>query len=235
MGVYQFATGGTGSISGSALKDVDITVNGKTYAERELEKNSPQVYRLSLPEKSIPALSGRIRASSSKPGSVLTLRLSYDRPMTPEFMKARSSSMSISRAYETLDGKPLDPKAIPLGSVVKVRLSVRNGKDTHYAAIDDKLPAGLEALNAALATTEGIDMGKLSDAAMRTLPSISFQEVRDHRVAFYADEFLKGDYEFVYLARATTAGTYLRPAAGAEAMYDPEVRAASEAGFVTVR
>jgi alpha-2-macroglobulin len=235
MGVYQFATGGTGSISGSALKDVDITLNGKTYVDRELEKNSPQVYRLSLPEKSIPALPGPIRASSSKPGSVLTLRLSFDRPMTAEFMEPKSSSMSISRTYESLDGKPLDLKAVPLGSVVKVRLSVRNGKDIHYAAIDDKLPAGLEALNAALATTEGIDMGTLSAAAMRTLPSISFQEVRDHRVAFFADEFLAGDYEFVYLARATTAGTYLRPAAGAEAMYDPEVRATSEAGYVTVR
>jgi uncharacterized protein YfaS (alpha-2-macroglobulin family) len=52
---------------------------------------------------------------------------------------------------------------------------------------------------------------------------LSFQETRDARVAFFADELPAGSYEWVYLARATTPGHFVCPPASVEAMYEPQV------------
>jgi len=53
-------------------------------------------------------------------------------------------------------------KHIKLGSLVRARLHVHADQGNHYVAIDDKLPAGLEPLNAALATTETVAAGKVT-------------------------------------------------------------------------
>jgi hypothetical protein len=235
MGIYQIATGGTGSISGQSASGAGLVLNGKIFSDQELEKNSKQVSRITLVEKAVPAFSNTLTCSSQTPGTLITLRASFEKPLEGSFLAPTSHGMKLRRSYETLDGKSLDSKEIPLGSVIKVRLFLENGSSLHYTAIDDKLPAGLEALNANLATTEGNLMGTPSDAALRTLPVVSYQEIRDHRVAFYADELLAGSYEFVYLARATTAGTYLRPAGRAEAMYDPTIAGTTETDYVTVK
>ena len=118
---------------------------------------------------------------------------------------------------------------------MRVRLKVRAASHQNYVAIDDKLPAGLEPMNTNLATTEKVSQGPLTAALQRGLASLSYSEMRDHRVAFYVDDMDAGDYEFSYLARATTPGTFLRPAAGAEAMYAPEVAGTTAIDEVTVR
>jgi uncharacterized protein YfaS (alpha-2-macroglobulin family) len=156
-------------------------------------------------------------------------------PVTDELLAPISRGFSYARAYETMDGRSLEGADIPLGSIVKVRLMVRNDDNRHYVAVDDMLPAGLEPLNAALKTTAAIDMGKLSDVVLKTQGVTSYSEMRDHRVVFYADEMLAGDYEFVYLARATTAGSFFRPAGRAEAMYQTDEFGTSRGGMVNVK
>jgi uncharacterized protein YfaS (alpha-2-macroglobulin family) len=96
------------------------------------------------------------------------------------------------------------------------------------------LPAGLEPLNANLATTERLSLGEATPATTKGLEVLSFQETRDARVAFYADELPAGGYEWVYLARATTPGRFVRPPASAEAMYEPQVNGASSIEDVVV-
>jgi hypothetical protein len=53
-------------------------------------------------------------------------------------------------------------------------------------------------------------------------------------VAFFADELPAGEYQWVYLARATTPGHFIRPPASAEAMYEPQVNGATSIEDVTV-
>ena len=105
----------------------------------------------------------------------------------------------------------------------------------NYVAIDDKLPAGLEPLNAALETTERISKNPLTPVGKRSLDLLSYSEIRDARVAFYVDEMAAGDYEYSYVARATTPGSFLRPAGRVEAMYRPEILGATAIDNVSVK
>jgi hypothetical protein len=83
------------------------------------------------------------------------------------------------------------------------------------------LPAGLEPLNTSLATTQKVSRKVASTAEANGLAVLSYNETRDSRVAFYADDLPIGTYEFSYLARATSAGSFRRPAAQVDAMYEP--------------
>ena len=147
---------------------------------------------------------------------------------------AYTHGFKVSRRYETADGRSLEAASIPLGSVVRVRVRLESGEARNYVAVDDKLPAGLEPLNTNLATTERVSLGAATPETTRGLEVLSFSETRDARVAFYADALPPGTYEWVYLARATTLGRFLRPPASAEAMYAPDVSGASAIDEVQV-
>ncbi len=101
--------------------------------------------------------------------------------------------------------------------------------------LSTRATAGLEPMNAALATTATASLGPVSAAAQRSLPLLSYSEIRDARVAFFVDEMPAGEYEYAYLARATTPGTFRRPAGSAEAMYRPEVVGTTAIDEVTVQ
>jgi uncharacterized protein YfaS (alpha-2-macroglobulin family) len=60
------------------------------------------------------------------------------------------------------------------------------------------------------------------------------REIRDDRVVFFARQLWKGSYLISYVARATTAGTFVRPPAHAEEMYNPAVHGRSDGGVFTV-
>ena len=60
------------------------------------------------------------------------------------------------------------------------------------------------------------------------------REIRDDRVLYSATVLWKGTYTMTYLARATTPGTFVRPPAHAEEMYNPAVYGRSDGGQFTV-
>jgi uncharacterized protein YfaS (alpha-2-macroglobulin family) len=62
-----------------------------------------------------------------------------------------------------------------------------------------------------------------------------YREMRDERVVFAATRLWAGSYTATYLARATTPGTFARPPAHAEEMYNPAVFGESDGGGFTVR
>ena len=58
--------------------------------------------------------------------------------------------------------------------------------------------------------------------------------IRDDRVALFAQSLPKGAWEYVYFARATTPGTYeIRPTRVAE-VYFPDVWGRTDSGVFTV-
>ena len=165
----------------------------------------------------------------------LTVRSQYDVPLDEKYRKSRSNGFTITRSYENMAGDSLEGKTIPLGSLVRVRVKVKTNNEHHYVAIDDKLPAGLEPLNTSLATTDRVSQGQFTTITQRSLSVLSYSEIRDHRVAFYVDEMLPAEYEYTYVARATTPGTFLRPAGRVEAMYQPETCGTTSIDEVTVK
>jgi uncharacterized protein YfaS (alpha-2-macroglobulin family) len=160
----------------------------------------------------------------------------------------RDEGFVVSRIYEAVD----DPDAvtrdddgtwrIAAGSEVRVRLSlVADARRTNMVLVDP-LPAGLEAVNPTLPASpatlpdeqgggegEPIPLDGGGDAAYRYFapswwgPWYDHQNLRDDRVEAYSGHLPAGVYEYSYVARATTPGTFVVPPPLAQEIYAPEV------------
>ncbi|MFH2009824.1 MAG: hypothetical protein ABI333_24730, partial [bacterium] len=64
--------------------------------------------------------------------------------------------------------------------------------------------------------------------------AFSHKEKRDDRVVLFSDRLPSGVYEYTYLARATTIGTFVVPPLKAEEMYHPEVFGRNATNMVEV-
>ncbi|HYY95428.1 MAG TPA: alpha-2-macroglobulin family protein [Pyrinomonadaceae bacterium] len=138
----------------------------------------------------------------------------------------------VERVYEAVD----DPKDvrrdaegtwhIKAGAKVRVRLTMVAPARRYHVALTDPLPAGLEALNPALAVT-----GRLPED-QKTQPSnfgwwwvrpwFEHQNLRDDRVEAFTSLLWDGVYNYSYVAHATTPGSFVVPPPKAEEMYHPE-------------
>lgn len=236
MGIYEAVGKGTGSSDN--IPDTGIRLGNRDISLSSMEAPDDQVRRIVYRDSELEMNPGEEVTASLKgavPKGYLSLRLSYEIPVKYTDMSAEGSGFTVSRNYEDEEGRPVDLNAIPLGSLVRVRVRVEADKGYNYVAIDDKLPGGLEPLNTTLETTEKVDMGELTMEVQKGLSVLSYQEIRDHRVAFFVDEMLPGVYEFVYMARATTPGTYLRPAGHTEAMYATDNYGRTSSEYVTIK
>jgi uncharacterized protein YfaS (alpha-2-macroglobulin family) len=142
----------------------------------------------------------------------------------------------VSRLYEGAD-KPEDVKRdadgtwrVKAGAKVRVRVSMVAQSRRYHVALVDSIPAGLEPMNPALAVTGEIPKDpKANDASsgknrywywQRTW--YEHQNMRDERVEAFASLLWDGVWDYTYVARATTPGTFVVPPAKAEEMYSPE-------------
>ncbi len=139
-------------------------------------------------------------------------------------MDARSQGLTISRTYKKLapDGTTSAVEGLEVGDLVVIDLAVDVPGACDYLAIDDALPATLEALNPEFKSMATATAAPGQPAAMRALP-ISFSELRADRGLFFCDELWQGGrYGVQYLARVTAEGSVTAPPAKAELMYDPD-------------
>lgn len=137
--------------------------------------------------------------------------------------------------------------------LVLVDLMIVTPDPREQVIIDDPLPAGLEAVQANLATTardlavtepgEEGDQGDIDDARdidARAAGS-TFQrswyhrEIHDDRVLTFVDRMAAGMYHYRYLARATTPGRFVVPPTRVECMYEPETFGRTAAGVFEVK
>jgi uncharacterized protein YfaS (alpha-2-macroglobulin family) len=95
----------------------------------------------------------------------------------------------------------------------------------YHVALVDPLPAGFEPVNPALAVSGPIPQ----DPKAETSPYwwwrgtwYEHQNMRDERVEAFASLLWEGVYEYTYVARATTPGTFIVAPPKAEEMYSPE-------------
>jgi uncharacterized protein YfaS (alpha-2-macroglobulin family) len=234
MAIYYLVSGGQNSQT--AAREFSLIVDGKRYNASQLTRLANGSYSLQIRENELAASNNRtIQVESNRQGAVyVNARGLYDVPFNTSFLAPKSNGLTYRRSFETLDGRALSGE-IPLGSLVRVRLTLANNANRNYIAIEDLLPAGFEALNTSLLTTEAVDQGRESEQARRSRAVISYQDFGDHRAAFYANDLRSGNYEFVYYARATTAGTFFLPVSLAEAMYDPNSYGTTGGGSLTIR
>ncbi len=147
----------------------------------------------------------------------------------------------VTRVYEGAD----DPKDvtkdasgvwhIKAGARVKVKLTMVNENRRYHVALVDPLPAGLEAMNPALAVTGPIPTDPNEQKARGAYwwwygPWYEHQNLRDERTEAFAALLWQGVHSYSYVARATTPGNFVVPPTKAEEMYMPETfgRSASD-------
>lgn len=161
----------------------------------------------------------------------------------------------VQRKYEAID----DPADVGLdadgtwnikaGARVRVRLEMSNPARRYHVALVDPLPAGLEALNPELATTERLPQGENEvpmgiDRRGRGVHDrysywrgtwYEHQNLRDERAEAFTSMLWEGVHVYTYFARATTPGLFIVPPTKAEEMYAPETFGRGKSDRVRVR
>jgi len=151
----------------------------------------------------------------------------------------------IQRRYEGVD----DPEDvyqdqdgiwhIKAGARVRIKIKMVADNRRYHVALVDPLPAGLEIVNPSLAVSQSAPQDPTS-------PDFKYgwwwwgtwyehQNMRDNRAEAFTSLLWDGVYEYTYIARATTPGTFIVPPAKAEEMYSPEVFGRSGSDWVIVK
>jgi uncharacterized protein YfaS (alpha-2-macroglobulin family) len=150
----------------------------------------------------------------------------------------------VLRRYEAVDD-PEDVSQdsdgtwnIKAGARVKVHITLVADNRRYHVALVDPLPAGLEIVNPALAVSQNPPQ---DDPVTRPYgwwwwgTWYEHQNLRDDRAEAFTPLLWDGVYEYTYIARATTPGTFIVPPAKAEEMYSPEVFGRSGSDWVVVK
>jgi uncharacterized protein YfaS (alpha-2-macroglobulin family) len=160
---------------------------------------------------------------------------------------------AVERTYEAIDD-PEDVRReangswrIKAGARVRVRLTMAAPSRRYHVALVDNLPAGFETLNPELATTEVIPEDKKQEEALSYQGSshgfnwwmwrrvwFDHQNLRNERSEAFAALLWGGVYNYTYVARATTPGSFVVPPAKAEEMYHPETFGRSKTDRVRI-
>jgi uncharacterized protein YfaS (alpha-2-macroglobulin family) len=148
-------------------------------------------------------------------------------------LAAADYGFTVERVYEAIDA-PTDVRRdaegiwhIKAGAKVRVRLTMAAPTRRYHVALVDPLPAGLEALNPALAVTGSIPQDERMEIRGRewwwwSRVWFEHQNMRDERAEAFTSLLWEGVYTYSYVARATTPGNFVVPPAKAEEMYHPE-------------
>lgn len=184
---------------------------------------------------------GQLRLMPGGSGTVVArVETSYVPAADGSQVAARSSGFVVSRELLRVrkEGEPVEriplaqagtTQSLASGDVVEDHVQVVNPKERHYVAVVVPLAAGMEPLNPRLATAP-----PESRPAGRVTREATHVAYLDDQVAFYYDTLPAGTYDFYFRTRATTAGSYVQPAAKAEMMYDGAVAGNSNGARIVV-
>ena len=158
-----------------------------------------------------------------------------------EPVKAAGNELFVRRDYYRLAPRPTllkgvqydkvplrDGDSIASGERVEVVISVETKNDYSYLLFEDLKPAGLEAVE--------LQSGQplFATSAKERRSAFIYQELRDRKVALFADRLEQGIWEIRYTMRAEVPGTFHALPLLGQAMYVPDIRANGEEVRVTV-
>ena len=220
----------------------DITVAGQSilneaFSGRSLDTKQSEVSLTEFP------LSEMLPVTISKSGTgqlYYTVRLeSYSLDPVEPLSQGLSVSRTIERVNETgtvlgmVSPNAQGMRTLNAGDMVRVTLRLTSAADRNYVVVNDPLPAGLETINAAFATS---DQSLLQGTGQtRWWGSFNHTEKHDDKVLLFADYLTRGEHTYTYIARATTPGTFVHPPVQTELMYQPEINGRTGSGSLQVK
>jgi hypothetical protein len=218
-----------------------------TFAGRSTEATSRELPMRELRAR-LPAGSERpLRFDKQGAGTLFyTTRLRY--AVDRLFQDGLDQGFSVERSYAPfVDGQDTEAAtSFGAGDLVRVTLRVRLTQERRFVAMTDPLPAGFEAVESWFATTAS-DLAQAQDSqaadgaedrqrrAWWERGGFDHVERHDDRVLVFATRLSEGLHEFVYIARATTAGSFRTAPAQVEEMYEPEVFGRTGTAVIEVR
>lgn len=162
-------------------------------------------------------------------------RLKFARKELPT--KGLESGFLVEKSYQPLESStPLEAGvAVEHGELIAVEIKVLAPTQRRFVAIDDPLPAGLEAIDLSLDNAQR-SLGATTDVSADGYAQAWHRaELRDDRVLYFIDDMPPGVYRYRYLARATTRGQFIVPPTFAKEMYQEEVYGRTGARSLQVR
>jgi uncharacterized protein YfaS (alpha-2-macroglobulin family) len=196
--------------AGTPVKRVSITIAGRE-ALRVSKPDELQVpvYRVQLAGERLPIREApEIELVAEGPDAVY-YTVEATGTQRQDRVEPIGDAIRVSRAYETLSGRPLAGK-IAAGQTCAVRLRVTLDRPQPYVLIEDRRPAGCEFAD-----------DRLRGKAAAGLAHVEF---RDDRVCAFAGNLAAGEHEFVYFLRAETPGRSLVLPGVAYPMYEDRIR-----------
>jgi uncharacterized protein YfaS (alpha-2-macroglobulin family) len=220
---------------------------GDAFAgQQQFKGRSTDRQQVNVPMRYVAEKEGTQNLVLSKEGTGrLYYRIGMNYAPTNLNLKAADYGFQVERVYEAVDN-PADVRRDPdgtwhikSGATVRVRLTMAAPARRYHVALVDPLPAGLEALNPALAVTANIPQDQKEESARRGYwwwygTWYEHQNLRDERAEAFTSLLWEGIYNYSYVTRATTPGTFVVPPAKAEEMYHPETFGRSATDKVVV-
>ena len=146
------------------------------------------------------------------------------------------SGIIVSRSYYDPDDPTTAIDSAAVGDTVLAKITIVVPHTRHYVIIDDWLPAGLEAIDTSLKTSEQQSSASEYEGGGRVSETsgdfysrgwgwwyFDHVQLRDEKVEISAMRLPAGTYEYTYLARASTPGEFNVIPPTAQEFYFPEV------------
>ena len=231
--------------SGELAGDVsyELSVNGKVIATKSLTAadvlGAPSRYTIPPDVLRDTTQEVRIRRTAGKSPLYFAAEARFFSLEEP--VKAAGNEIFVKREYFRLKPRPTllkgvqydrvplrDQESVASGDRIEVVVTIETKNDYSYLMFEDLKPAGFEAVE--LQSGGSLFAKGVKTGHMRWV----HRELRDRKVALFADQLSQGTWEIQYTLRAEVPGSFHALPLIGQAMYVPEVRGNSDEVRVTV-
>lgn len=162
-----------------------------------------------------------------------------------EEIQALNRGIIVHRQYLLEDSEETVTQA-QTNDVLNVKLTLIAPNDLYYLVLEDPLPAGCEAIDASLETSQsakevaGLERVQEEKEAHGYWPYWyrpwpTHTELRDEKTVLFVDQLPRGTYEYTYRVRCSTPGEFQVMPVNAYEMYEPDVFGRSAGTRFTIK